>query len=321
MRKRPLIVGIFVAALAAGCAGGASVQTMPDDPAGIDLGELWVEPRDLASRDLFYGAGGLAQAPGSSATYQIVAVDRTGFSPGYDVRDARGGDWSVKLGVEAQPEVVVSRVLWALGYHQPPTYFLPSWESGTRREPAARFRREVPGHTVVSHWSWYDNPFAASQAFKGLIVANLIVNNWDWKISNNKIYDIAESSKERRRVYVVRDLGASLGRTSFPGWLVWTPFRKMAQGSRNDLEDFESQRLIDRVDGTRIDFDYHGTNARLLDAVTADDVLWTCRLMSRLSDQQWDDAFRAAGYEESVRRRYVAKVKSKIAEGLALAGS
>src|SRR6187401_392210 len=122
MRKRPLIVGIFVAALAAGCAGGASVQTMPDDPAGIDLGELWVEPRDLASRDLFYGAGGLAQAPGSSATYQIVAVDRTGFSPGYDVRDARGGDWSVKLGVEAQPEVVVSRVLWALGYHQPPTY-------------------------------------------------------------------------------------------------------------------------------------------------------------------------------------------------------
>ena len=39
-----------------------------------------------------------------------------------------------------------------------------------------------------------------------------MLNNWDWKTSNNKIYEI------RRRgtvvgVYVVRDLGASLGKT------------------------------------------------------------------------------------------------------------
>jgi hypothetical protein len=37
--------------------------------------------------------------------------------------------------------------------------------------------------------------------------------------------------------------------------------------------------------------------------------------MSRLSDDQWHDAFRAAGYSPEQGRRYVAKIKSKIAEG------
>ena len=55
--------------------------------------------------------------------------------------------------------------------------------------------------------------------------------------------------------------------------------------------------------------------------LTVDDVLWTCRLMARISDRQWRDAFRAAGYEDAERRRYIRKLKSKIGEGLALKGS
>ena len=42
--------------------------------------------------------------------------------------------------------------------------------------------------------------------------------------------------------------------------------------------------------------------------------------MARISDQQWRDAFRAAGYEDAEQRRYTTKLKSKIQEGLALAG-
>jgi hypothetical protein len=49
--------------------------------------------------------------------------------------------------------------------------------------------------------------------------------------------------------------------------------------------------------------------------------VWGCRLMSRVSDRQYDDAFRAAGYTDDVRQRYVAKLKAKIAEGLALQSS
>jgi len=50
------------------------------------------------------------------------------------------------------------------------------------------------GDTVVGDWSWYDNPFMNSREFRGLVVANLILNNWDWKTSNNKIYAIDTSS-------------------------------------------------------------------------------------------------------------------------------
>ncbi|MBI3049895.1 MAG: hypothetical protein HYY76_16470 [Acidobacteria bacterium] len=49
-----------------------------------------------------------------------------------------------------------------------------------------------------------------------------------------------------------------------------------------------------------------------------DDVVWTCRLLSRLGDAQWHDAFRAAGYSEHRTWRFVAKIKSKVAEGLRL---
>jgi hypothetical protein len=55
--------------------------------------------------------------------------------------------------------------------------------------------------------------------------------------------------------------------------------------------------------------------------LTVDDVLWTCRLIARISDRQWRDAFRAAGYEDAEQRRYISKLKSKIGEGLALKGS
>ena len=34
--------------------------------------------------------------------------------------------------------------------------------------------------------------------------------------------------------------------------------------------------------------------------------------MSWLSDTQWNDAFRAAGYSEEHSRRYIAKIKSKV---------
>jgi OmcA/MtrC family decaheme c-type cytochrome len=50
--------------------------------------------------------------------------------------------------------------------------------------------------------------------------------------------------------------------------------------------------------------------------VTLDDVRWTCELMSRLSDEQWESAFRAGGYDADETARFVRKIKSKIAQGL-----
>src|SRR5687768_12228163 len=93
----------------------------------VDVAELWQEPADLPERDLLGGPGGAALAPPAGAPYQFVAYKTTGTNPGYDVRDTFGRTWSVKLGVEAQSEVTVSRILWAMGFHQPATYYLPQF--------------------------------------------------------------------------------------------------------------------------------------------------------------------------------------------------
>jgi hypothetical protein len=305
------------------CAGRtAPPQALTEHPSSANIEQLWTDPVDLESRDLFNGAGGAKLAPNPSARYELLEVDNVGYSPGYVVRDDQGTEWNVKLGIEAQPEVVASRLLWALGYHQPATYLVTAWElTGKQSGPQgiSRFRRDSPDQTVTSDWSWYENPFEGTQPFKGLVVANLILNNWDWKTSNNKVYASADSS--RQQIYVVRDLGASLGKTSFPQFLKWTPLRMGKQGSRNDLEGFEAQGFIKGVDGDRIKFDYKGVNTRLVETVAVQDVVWMCRLMSRLSAKQWDDAFRAAAYEPAERQRFIAKLKSKVDQGLALAAS
>ena len=227
----------------------------------------------------------------------------------------------MKLGREAQAEVVVSRILWAIGYHQPPTYYLTRWtmEKGPDGDPGpGRFRPQLPSAKVVGEWSWRANPFVRTQPFRGLIVANLIVNNWDWKTSNNKIYDLMNPDGTGARHYVVRDLGASFGKTDAPG-IARVLGARIAQGNRNNLEDFEAQGFILGIDDrSRITFDYRGIYRDVVNSVTPADVRWTCQLLSRLSERQWRDAFRAARYDEQHASRYITKIKQKIAQGLAL---
>jgi hypothetical protein len=256
----------------AACAGAIHVVDAPESPA--QLSELWVEPADLARRDLYFGVGGEALVPGAGP-YSFLEEDTTGASRGFDVVDREGREWSVKFGVEAQPEVVVSRVLWAIGYHQDPVYYVSHWRFDDERgeQPAGRFRLESEQRDVIGEWDWRRNPFVGSRPLAGLIVANLLLNNWDWKTSNNKIYSIDGSGSASERRYLVRDLGAALGRTTYPGWLQWSRLRGVLQGTKNDIEGFESQGFIRSVDGTRVSFDYVGVHGDLLDSVTTDDVI------------------------------------------------
>ena len=316
---RGAVASVVVAALVStGCAGRA-VKTTPDPSGAADISQLWQEPVDLETRDLLLGPAGNGPRP-DPPTFTFVKADQAGFSPGYDVRDQHGVEWSVKLGAEAQTEVVVSRILWAIGYHQVPTYYVNKWtlEKGPPGDPGpGRFRPELPNAKVVGEWSWQENPFAHTQAFRGLVVANLIVNNWDWKTSNNRIYDILNADGTGVRHYVVRDLGASFGKIDAP-LLTRVLGSRIAQGNRNDLEDFEQQGFIKSVNGNRIEFDYNGLYKAVVDTLTPADVVWTSRLLSRLSDEQWNAAMTAGGYPPDQGARFITKLKSKIAEGLAL---
>ena len=134
-------------ALATACAPRVRVSN-PTPPPADTMAELWEQPSDLTSRDLFHGPGGSAALPESGASYTWMSTDTTGYSAGFEVRGADGRAWDTKLGPEAQSEVVASRVLWAIGYHQPTTYYVSSWQlSGGPggQQQGARFRLDSTG--------------------------------------------------------------------------------------------------------------------------------------------------------------------------------
>lgn len=309
---------VIVVALIA-CAQAPHAQ--PRSILSHELAELWQEPTDLLVRDLFFGPGGAALAPPSTdGSYQFVAFKTSGTNPGYDVRDASGRMWSVKLGIEAQPEVTTSRILWAMGFHQPPQYFVHQFtltgiDAGVKTN--ARFRTEQEQWRPAGDWSWYENPFMNAPQFRGLIVAQLMLNNWDLKTANNRLYEATDAAMKPRRMFMVRDVGASLGHSKQARF-----FKVLgtmgSQGSKNDIDGFEQQGFIKKVDGDKVSFDYRGLNQALVDRVTVPDVIWACELLAKIPDGHWQAAFNAGAFPEENANRFIKKIKEKVAQGLAL---
>jgi len=288
-------------------------STLADGAPAPEMSELWAEPG--AARDLFWGPGGRDAAPDPLEAYQFVARDVTGNSRGYDVRDGQGRLWSVKLGPEARPEVAVSRLLWAAGYFQPATYYLPRWTltgtSDPNPQPPGRFRLEADGEKRIGRWSWSANPFVGTAPLRGLFVLMVMVNNWDLKTQQNVRYELTDGRAAPVRRYVVRDVGASLGGTR---WLF--------AGSKDNLDDFEREGFIHSVRTDHVRFHYRGgwRKPHLKRGVTPADVRWISDRLARLSAVQWSDAFRAAGYSETEAQRYVVRLRQKVDEGLEVTG-
>lgn len=307
----------FLIALVA-CANSPHAQ--PHEGPGADIAELWQEPVDLLQRDLFNGPGGPELAPPPHGTYEFVAFKTTGTNPGYDVKDASGRLWSVKLGVEAQSEVTASRILWAMGFPQPATYFMEQFtltgaDAGVKTH--ARFRTDLAQWRSNGEWSWQDNPFTDATEFRGLIVAQLVLNNWDLKTTNNRVYEATDPAATPRRQFMVRDVGSSLGHSKQFRLFAMLGTRG-AQGSKNDVDGFEQQGFIEKVEGNRVRFDYRGMNQALVDSVTVPDVIWACEQLAKIPDGQWQAAFKAGWYPPEHANRYIRKIKEKIAQGLAL---
>lgn len=304
---------VLLSILTVSCGGRTVVVDAPATPLPPEkMAELWVAPGP-EPRDLFWGIGGERHAPPPDVVYKLKAKDDTGFSVSYDVISPDGVEWSAKIGPEAQTEVVVSRLLWALGYHQPPIYYLPSWkvdvgEKEPRIESEARFRPKLKSlERLDEYWNWADNPFSGTRPFKGLLVALLMLNSTDLKDDNNSIYALKEPwDGAASRWFVVRDVGAALGETGklFP--------------RRNWLEGFEKQLFITSIGDGKIEFDYKGRHQELLSMIEPSDVQWAATEMQRLTDQQWRDAFRAGNYADPVAERYIRRIRQKIADGLAL---
>lgn len=289
-------------------------STLPGPPTRSQIAQLWVEP--APGRDLYWGVGGKALAPNPAATYTVLEIKRTGFSPGYTVVGPDKREWSAKLPPEASTEVVASRIHWGLGYHQPPIYYLSKWRAEKTTSPnpqlPARFREKNSafqgGFEETGPWSYYQNPFVGTRELKGLLVLQAMLGNSDLKDENNATYVLSKPFEGARTWYVARDLGHTFGRTG------------VVDAPRGDIEVFERTPFITGVVNGRVTFDWRGRHDALLDDITPADVRWICGRLQRLRDAQWRDAFRAGGYPPGDAARYIRRLKQKIAEGLALQG-
>jgi hypothetical protein len=275
------------------------------------MAELWAQPgRD---RDLFWGVGGKRLAPDPGARYTVIEIKRGGFSRGYTVTDTKDREWSAKFPPEAGTEVAASRLLWGVGYHQPPVYYLAEWHADQATSPnpqlPARFRESKPdlhGLDAGDNWSYYRNPFVGTRQLNGLLVLHVMLGNSDLKDEQNVVYTLAESSEGARRWYVARDLGHTFGRTG------------LLDAPRGDIEVFEQTPFIKGMDSGYVRFEYKGRHKALVERITPADVRWICQRLSDLADRQLEDAFRAAGYPKVTADRFIRRLEQKIAEGLQL---
>lgn len=308
------IVTIVMSIVAVSCAGAKrpALQPAPGDPADT----LWVSPANLAARDLYYGPWGRELAPDPNATYKFVERKHTGVNLGLTVVDPQGREWSVKqpfpsgLDDEAPVEVTLSRLLSAMGYHQPPVYYLPAFKLeddwGTHLEAGGRFRLKHDALKDAGAWRWEENPFIGSRPYEGLIVLMMMFNNTDLKNSNNTLYE-RKRGGQVERWYVVRDIGAALGDTN-----------RFAP-RKNHVPSFERHPFILGLNNGYVELAHEGWYSKMVESRTRPaDVVWAANLLGQLSDKQMAEAFRAGGYEPTVANRFIRKLREKIEQGRAV---
>lgn len=259
---------------------------------------FWREPVDIETRNLFWGPGGEANQP-DLTNVRFIRKETGGYSTKFRVQDGSGRVWVAKLGKEAQTETVAVRLVWAVGYPTEINYLVPcviiqGAPSVSRNFPRCegggfanvRFEARPENVDRKEHWNWQNNPFKNSKEFQGLVILMALINNWDLKDSNNRILLVRSNGTGLDELhYIVSDLGATFGKRTHA-----------LKHVRNEPEIYVKTEFVEKVEGSRVRFDYSGKNSSLLDNITVEQAKWIGNLLSRLSDEQIKDAFRAANY-------------------------
>jgi hypothetical protein len=264
---------------------------------------LWAEPTDIESRNLLLGAGGESMKPDLK---QVTFIEQKqgGYSTKYRVKDASGNEWVAKLGKEAQSDTAANRLLWALGYETEIAYLVPHLKiEGKGDFDNVRLEARPADVKRTGNWQWENNPFKGTPEFNGLKIMMVMINNWDMKDDNNEILASRAASDNDKLRYIISDLGGSFGKTG-----------GVISRSRNKPSDYVKAEFIDKVKGDNIDFNYGGKNKKLFNNLTVADARWLSERLSKLSDEQIKDAFRAANYSAEEVEQLSSAFKARINE-------
>lgn len=306
-QARRIAAVVSAVMLITGCAAFAQVTPRPAHRTPV----LWTDPGRIAARDLFWGNGSAERAP--TPPFTFVEEDTDGTQPKIVVRDATGREWSAKFGEEVHSGIAASRIVWALGYAADEIYFVDKGTIGgittlTQAADAigpggsfakASFRlRDAKAERAKERWTFSTNPFTGSKELSGLKILMTMLGNWDIQGDrNNRILEAGAVDH-----YIVSDLGATFGKMgAFP-----------APRTKWNLEDFQKEEFIEKVEGAVVDLDYEGYDG--IDKVPLEHARWFAGLAAQLTDRQLTDAFRASGASQAEIAGFAARMREKIAE-------
>ena len=161
----------------------ATDNDKPINPADVHNASLWRDPGNISAQDLLYGEAGKDGQP--VPPFKFIAEDTNGTNPKFDIQDANGKKWRVKLGEEARPEVVASRLLWAVGYYVNDDFLLhiatiqgldikrgANHVHNGSQVIDARFERKPDQSTKLATWEWKSNPFTSETVSTALRAAS-----------------------------------------------------------------------------------------------------------------------------------------------------
>jgi hypothetical protein len=294
---------------------------------------IWEDPGDIKAKDLFHGPGGEQRQP--ALPVKFLKEDGHGHNSKFDVEDATGDKWKAKLGIEAQPEIVATRLLWAIGYFTNENYFVRDLEVrglpvhlkrgqghvlASGHLEGVRLQRQPGGEKKAGDWNWRKNPMLGTREFNGLRVMMALIGNWDLKNENNAIF--ADENESRQEEYLVSDVGTAFGASGQR----WTE-----AASKNNLKEYQHARFITKTTGQYVDFSFprfppllhlfalpgyiHQIRMRWVgNHVPRADAKWLGGLLGQLSANQIQDAFRAAGYPQEKASAFSLAVQARIAE-------
>ncbi|HEX4155839.1 MAG TPA: hypothetical protein VHY48_09510 [Acidobacteriaceae bacterium] len=310
----------------------------PIKDAEVHNASLWQDPGDIAAKDMFYGAGGKNGQPMSP--FRFTSEDTNGTNPKFNVTDRNGANWRVKLGTESKPEVVASRLLWAVGYYVNDDYLLHvATIRGLRMKRGknlthngdqvinARFERKPGAETKVAIWQWKNNPFRDTREFNGLRVMMAVLNNWDLKDVNNAVYT---DKRTGHQIFLVSDIGATFATNTL---------EMSHTKDKGNVQSYIDSKFITHTTPTTVDFATPGAPTAVLlksggvlakdyldrkgfewigDNIPRDDARWIGSLLGQLSHQQLVDAFRAGDFTPEETNEYITVLESRIAQLKAL---
>ena len=281
---------------------GVEAQKKKNNASEAGRPVLW-RSVNIDRQDLFLGPGGREMQPDLSRI-TLVKEETGGHSKKYRIKDGSGRIWIAKVSDEAQSETSAVRLLAGIGYFTEINYLVPSLTiPGKGTFSNVRLEARPDDVKRGKTWKWGRTPFERTPQMQGLMLMMAFINNWDTKSANNVII-----KKGNERQYVISDLGVSFGKTGGNGLpLFWRIGR-----SRNKPADYAASKFVTGVNRGRVKVHFNGKNGGMMKHFTTADARWLAGLLTRLSDKQIRDAFRAANYSPTDTNLLTRAVKDRI---------